>query len=85
MGTLKTQMGKPLSSRNRSSKLEGREVSSSGLKKYRLINQVVVMIALARSFGRVEDCEQGEIFGWYKLTSNLDSEGEVLRISGVCC
>ena len=42
---------------------------------YRLINQVDVVIALARLFVRVrlEHCEQEEVFGWYILSTILDS------------
>ena len=49
VGKFKTQMDAPLSSRNKSSSLEGIEVSSLGLKMYKLTNQVEGVIALACS------------------------------------
>ena len=59
----KTQIDAPLSSKNRSSKLEGGEVSSLGLKIYKLTNQVEGVIALASSVGSEENCE-AEVVGW---------------------
>ena len=48
-----------LSSRNKTSNSEVKEVSRGGL--YRLTNQVEGIIAFARLFERVENCEQEEV------------------------
>ena len=55
VGKFKTQMDAPLSRRNKSSILEGIEVSSLGLKIYKLTNQVEGVIALACSVEVEED------------------------------
>ena len=62
VGKFKTQMDAPLSRRNKSSNLEGIEVSSLGLKIYRLTNQVEGVIALACSEEVEEDWGE-EILG----------------------
>ena len=61
MGRLKTQMEAPLSSRNKISSLDGKGVSSGGLKMYKLTNQVEGIIALVWLFERVEDFEKDEV------------------------
>ena len=63
MGKFKTHIDAPLSSTNRSSNLEGSEVSSVGLKLYKITNQVQGVIALAfNSVVNEEFCE-AEVVG----------------------
>ena len=62
VGKFKTQMDAPLSSRNKSSNLEGMEVSSLGLEIYKLTNQVEGVIALACSVEVKENWDE-EILG----------------------
>ena len=66
VGKFKTQMDAPphkwISRRNKSSNLEGIEVSSLGLKIYKLTNQVECVIALACSVEVEEDWGE-EILG----------------------
>ena len=59
VGKLKTQMDAPLSSKNKSSNLEGIEVSSLSLKMYKLTNQVEGVIALACSVEVEEGWDNG--------------------------
>ena len=62
MGKFKTHIDAPLSSTNRSSNLEGSEVSSVGLKLHKITNQVQGVIALACSVVNEEFCE-AEVVG----------------------
>ena len=55
VGKFKTQMDAPLSSKNNSSNLEGIEVSSLGLKRNKLTNQVEGVRALSCSVEVEED------------------------------
>ena len=73
MGKFKTQIVAPLSSRIKNSILEGKEVSSGGLKIYRLTNQVEGVKAFLWSLEIIEYCEEVEVFGWYSVISSLGS------------
>ena len=63
VGNFKTQMEAPLSSRNKVSSLDGKEVCSGGLKIHRLTNQEERVIARSLLIERVEYCEQEEVLG----------------------
>ena len=77
MGKFKTQIDAPLSSKNRSSNLEGSEVSLLGLTIYKLTDQVEGVIALAGSVESEEYCDE-DVVGWHILVPILGSVGELL-------
>ena len=82
VGKFKTQMDAPLSSKNNSSNLEGIEVSSLGLKRNKLTNQVEGVRALACSVEVEKDWGNGGL-GWYMFISKWVCEGELLWMGGV--
>ena len=75
VGKFKTQMDAPLSSKNNSSNLEGIEVSSLGLKRNELTNQVEGVRALACSVEVEEesrDSRAGIFSGLVKGSEDLE-------------